>query len=160
MEQWRTAEDIAAEHDRLAATLNDWHPPYAHGVGLIPGDAATPSADHFHVVNVGRSSLPGVVMADVTGYRRGNASFTLRRVELERAIRQLAPAEAFTEHPHPNLWAWRDRYLPALTTDPHPRLVAVFLATEEASSGETAEVAAFRKAVEAHLGYCRQRPTA
>jgi len=154
MEQWRTAEDIAAEHDRLAATLNDWHPPYAHGVGLIPG-GAFPSADHFQVVNVGRNSLPGVVMADVTGYRRENASFALRQVELERAIRQLAPAEAFTEHPHPNLWTWRDLYLPALTTDPHARLVAVFLATEEVGRGEPAEVAAFREAVEAHIDGAR-----
>jgi len=86
-------------------------------------------------------------MADVTGYRRGTASITLRRDELERAIRQLAPAEAFTEHPHPNLWTWRDRYLPALTADRNARLVAVFLATEEVTSHEAAEVAAFREAV-------------
>lgn len=150
MEQWRTAQDIAAEHDRLAATLSDWHPPYAHGVGLIPGDAPTPSAEHFQVVNVGRISLPGVVMADVTGYRRGTTSLTLDRDELERAITQLAPAEAFAEHPHPNLWTWRDRYLPALTADPTARLVAVFLATEEVGGDETAEVTAFREAVQTH----------
>ena len=149
MQQWCTAEDIAAEHDRLASTLNDWHPPYAHGVGLIPGDAPGPAPHHFQVVNVGPNSLPGVVMAAVTGYRRGTASFTLDRDQLERAIKQLAPAEALTEHPHPNLWTWRDRYLPALTTDPNARLVAVFLATE-VDSDEPAEVAAFRAAVESN----------
>lgn len=144
--QWRTAEEIAAEHDRLAATLLDWHPPCAHGVGLIPGDAATPAAGHFHVVNVGPSSLPGVIMADVTGYRRGSASFPITRPDLERAILQLAPAEAFTEHPHPNLWTWRDRYLPALAADSKARLVAVFLGAD-GPSDDTAEVAAFREAL-------------
>ncbi|MCV7226964.1 hypothetical protein [Mycolicibacterium komossense] len=152
MQQWHTAEEIAAEHDRLAGTLHGWHPPYAHGVGFIPADAPGPLAEHFQVVNVvdaGQHSLPGVVMADVTGYRRGTASYTLGRGELERAIRQLAPAEALTDHPHPNLWTWRDRYLPALATDPNARLIAVFLATKEVSDDEAAEVAAFREAVEA-----------
>lgn len=150
MEQWRTAQEIAAAHDRLSATLQDWRPPYAHGVGLIPADAYTPSADHFPVVNVGPKSLPGVVMAEVTGYRRGTASFPLGRDELERAISGLAPAEAFTEHPHPNLWSWRDHYLPALTADPNTRLVAVFLATATACGDEVAEIAAFREAVQKH----------
>lgn len=147
VKQWRTADEIAAEHDRLAATLVDWHPPRAHGVGLIPGDAPTPAAGHFHVVNVGPSSLPGVVMADVTGYRCGSASFSMTQLDLERAILQLAPAEAFTEHPHPNLWTWRDRYLPAMAADSTARLVAVFLG-DDGPSGDTAEVAAFREAVE------------
>ncbi|MEE6167472.1 MULTISPECIES: hypothetical protein [unclassified Mycolicibacterium] len=147
MDQWCTAEDIAAEHDRLAATLADWHPPYAHGVGLVPGDARVASPEHFQVVNIGQKSLPGVIIADVTGYRRGTRSYALSRRELERAIKQLAPAEAFAGHPHPNLWTWRDRYLPALTRDGNARLVAVFLATEEATEDEAAEVAAFREAV-------------
>ena len=144
--QWRSAEEIAGEHDRLAATLVDWRPPYAHGVGLIPGDATTPTAGHFHVVNTGPSSLPGVIMAAVTGYRRGSTSFPITQPDLERAIRQLAPAEAFAEHPHPNLWAWRDRYLPTLAADSTARLVAVFLG-EDGPSDETAEVEAFREAV-------------
>lgn len=144
MEKWRTAEDIAAAHDRLAATLADWRPPYAHGVGLIPADARAPSADHFSVVNVGPESLPGVVMAEVTGYRSGTAAFPLDRDELECAIRRLAPAEACAEHPHPNLWTWRDRYLPALSADPNARLVAVFVATADPGTDEVAEIAAFR----------------
>lgn len=85
-------------------------------------------------------------MADVTGYRRGNASFPITQADLERAILQLAPAEAFTEHPHPNLWTWRDRYLPAMAADSRARLVAVFLG-DDGPSGDTAEVAAFREAV-------------
>lgn len=148
MEQWRTAQDIAAAHDRFAATLPGWHPPYAHGVGLIPPDAWTPCADHFPVVNVGPKSLPGVVLADVIGYRSGTQALSVGRDQLERAIRQLAPAEAFTEHPHPNLWTWRDHYLPALTADPKTELVAVFLATAEAAGEEAPAVAAFREAVQ------------
>lgn len=150
MEKWLTAQDIAAAHDRFAARLADWCPPYAHGVGLIPADARTPSADHFSVVNVGPGSLPGVVMAEVTGYRGGTAAYTLGRAELERAIDQLTPAEACTEHPHPNLWTWRDTYLPALSADPRARLVAVFVATAETGIDEGAEVTAFRHALEIH----------
>lgn len=150
MEAWPTAEDLAAAHDRLAATLPDWRPPYAHGVGFIPADAGMPSADHFPVVNVGPKSLPGVVMAEVTGYRGGTAAFALGRDELERAIRRLAPAEAYAEHPHPNLWTWRDHYLPALSADPNARLVAVFLATAEDGIDEAAEIAAFREALKLH----------
>jgi hypothetical protein len=150
MEKWRTAQDLTAAHDRLAATLPDWRAPYAHGVGLIPADAGTASADHFPVVNVGTKSLPGVVMAEVTGYRSGTVSLPLGRDQLERAIRLLTPAEACTEHPHPNLWTWRDHYLPALTADPKARLVAVFVATAEAGIDEVVEVAAFREALQIH----------
>lgn len=147
MERWSTAEEIAAEHDRLAATLNGWYAPHAHGVGLIPSDAAAPAAEHFQVVNVGPSSLPGVVMADVTGYRRGTASFAISRDDLARAVTKLAPAEAFSAHPHPNLWTWRDRYLPVVAADPKARLVAVFVATKHAVDDEAAEITAFRDAL-------------
>lgn len=149
MEQLRNAQEIAAARRRLVATFDGWEPPYAHGVALIPGGASGPAPAHFARVNREPETLHCAALAEVTGHRSGTAAYELTRSDLQCAIAILEPAEAFVEHQHPNLWTWRDRYLPALDGDPGARLVAVFLGSAEIGAGEAPEIQAFRAAVAA-----------
>ncbi len=52
--------------------------------------------------------LPAVVLAFVCGYVATTGDFRLDREEFVDAVERLAPAEAATHHPHPNLLSWRD----------------------------------------------------
>ena len=91
--------------------------------------------------------LIGLVAAAMLGYRRGSCVIDITRAQLEAIIEMLAPAEACTEVPHPNLWLWRDTFLPALDVDPDARLVAVFIETLDAPL-DGPEADAFRVALE------------
>jgi hypothetical protein len=144
MEQWRTVEELAAARERFAATILGWRAPVAHGVALIPV-GAQPSPEHFAHVNTENHQLPAVVAATVLGYTSGTRTIEVDRGALEAIIAKLAPAEACPV-PHPNLWTWRDRYLPALSDDPDARLVYVFVGDLEDPIGGP-EDAAFREAL-------------
>jgi hypothetical protein len=64
-----------------------------------------------------------VVLGTVCGHAAGSASYLLDVARLDRALDMLAPAEAETSQPHPNLWAWR-RLRANLSAD--DVLVAIF----------------------------------
>jgi hypothetical protein len=142
-EQWPTLDDLVAARERFAAAIPGWRWPAAHGVGLIPS-GAEPAPVHFPLTNTDHK-LPGVALATVLGHRSGTAVLDLDRAQLEAAIALLRPAEACPV-PHPNLWTWRDRYLPALDADPGARLVAVYLGDLDDPIGGP-EHAAFRAAL-------------
>ncbi|MGH3350966.1 MAG: inositol monophosphatase family protein [Nocardioides sp.] len=127
MEQWQTPAEIVAARGRFEKQIEGWVPPAAHGVGLVPSTAPAPSAEHFPVVNAYGHRLPAVVVATVVGHRGGTAAYRLTRQDLERAIELITPAEAYVEYDHPNLWTWRDTFLPAIDADPEAEVVAVFI---------------------------------
>lgn len=159
MARWVTADEITAAREAFELAIDGWVRPAAHGVGLVPSGASGPQPEHFPLVNSGEHPLPGVVVAHVVGYAHGTAAFPLSRTQLERAVAMLSPAEACDVYRHPNLWTWRDTYLPRLDTDPGARLVAVFLAPGDAPStveGTDPAVAAFRAAVAATRVGARQ----
>lgn len=131
METWGTLDEIIAARSRIAADLPGWTQPEGQGIGLIPSGSA-PLPEHFPVANTVQHVLPGLVAAAILGYRRGSCVIDITRAQLEAIIEMLAPAEACTEVPHPNLWLWRDTFLPALDVDPDARLVAVFIETLDA----------------------------
>lgn len=146
METWSTKEAIAQAGDRLEAAIPGWRSPLAHGVALIPAEAQSIAPEHFPRVNGAGHRLVALVLADVVGHANGTAAYTLTAAKLELAIERLSPAEAYTGNAHPNLWAWRDDYLPALRGEPAARAVAVFLGEDAAAVGEDPAVAAFREA--------------
>lgn len=92
-----------AARTRFEAAIPGWRPPAVYGVGRRVGDGV-----EFARINTEQHRLPAVILATVCGHRQGSASYRLAPDDLDRAIRMLAPAEADTSHPHPNLWAWRD----------------------------------------------------
>ncbi|ACZ29774.1 hypothetical protein Xcel_0735 [Xylanimonas cellulosilytica DSM 15894] len=123
----------------MAAAIDGWEAPYAHGVGLVPSAAATAAPEHFPLVNTADHRLPGLVIAGVVGHARGTAAYPMTPEDLELAVERLTPAEAFTGGiGHPNLWTWRDVYLRALREDPGARLVAVFLASPDGAADDPA----------------------
>ena len=147
MEQWPTTDDLAAARERFAASIPGWRAPIAHGMGFIPTGAKV-APGHFPVTNTDDHRLPGVAAATVIGYVSGTRVIELDRAALERVIEVLRPAEACPV-PHPNLWTWRDVYLPALDADPTARLVYVYVGDlDDPIAGP--EDAAFRQALAAH----------
>lgn len=144
MEQWSTNEELAAARDRFAVAIPGWKQPVAHGVGLIPS-GADPSPEHFPIPNAGEHMLVAVAAATALGYSSGTRVIEVDRADLERAIELLSPAEA-AQMPHPNLWLWRDTYLPALDADPEARVVAVFIGDLDDPISGPAD-AAFREAL-------------
>jgi hypothetical protein len=117
-ERWATPEEIVAARARFEAAIPGWQPPAAFGVGRRAGDGV-----EFARINVGQHRLPAVIMATVCGHRQGSASYVLTPGDLDRAIELLAPAEADTSQPHPNLWAWRELRARITDTD---EVIAVF----------------------------------
>ena len=117
-ERWSTPEEITAARLRLAAAIPGYQEPTAYGVGRLVGDEV-----EFFRVNTSVHRLPAVVLATVCGHHRGCASYVVSRDAFDRAIGLLAPAEADTSQPHPNLWAWRHART-ALGAD--ERVVVVF----------------------------------
>ena len=145
MANWVTADEITAARDAFELAIDGWERPVAHGVGLVPSDAPGPLPEHFPLVNAEGHLLPGVVVAHVVGHASGTAAYRLTRAQLERAVAMLQPAEACEVYQHPNLWTWRDTYLPALDADPGATLVAVFLGDEPEHAQDEA-IDAFRAA--------------
>ena len=150
MALWVTADEITAARDAFELAIDGWQRPAAHGVGLVPSDAHAPQPEHFPLTNSGEHMLPGVVVAHVVGHAHGTAAYRLTRAQLERAVAMLTPAEACDVYQHPNLWTWRDTYLPRLDADPDATLVAVFLDDQDASTAAAdPAVEAFRVALAA-----------
>lgn len=135
--------DVVEAAARFRDAMPDWQPPVAHGVGVVSGDEVV-----FPVVNVGAHGLPALVVANVCGYRSGNATHPLTCDQLRLAIELLSPAEACMDYEHPNLRAWR-----VLHAD-GAEAVAVFLAT---ANGDTAADAPQRRL--ADLAKVRALPT-
>jgi hypothetical protein len=143
MEQWNTMDDLQAASERMLATIPGWRWPFLDGVGLIPS-GAVPGPEHFPLTNTGERKLPAIALATIVGYSSGTRVIELDRAQLERAIAVLVPAEA-CPIPHPNLWTWRDTFLPALDADPTARIVAVYV-EDLADPILGPEDAAFRRA--------------
>lgn len=151
MAHWVTADEITAARDAFELAVEGWQRPVAHGVGLVPSGAAGPRPEHFPLVNSEDHRLPGVVVAHVVGHTSGTAAYRLTRSQLERAVAMLTPAEVCEVYQHPNLWTWRDTYLPRLDVDPGATLVAVFLGEEPELAPDPA-IDAFRAARSARAG--------
>lgn len=124
---WSTTEGLAAIRDHLAARLEDWRDPVAHGVGLSPA-SSSPEWEFAHVNSPGgRHGLAAVVLATVLGHDGSTASVPVSRSELAAAVESLSPAQACTDVEHPNLAAWRT-VLADLEGNPAREAVAVFVA--------------------------------
>lgn len=124
---WSTPAGLAAISQHLAARIEGWRPPAAHAVALSP---ATSSPEWvFAHVNApgGAHALSAVVLATILGHDGRTATLPLGRADLEAAVDSLAPAEACTAVPHPNLAAWRE-VLHELDGNPAREAVAVFVA--------------------------------
>ena len=121
---WSTPEGLAAIKDHLAAQIEGWCPPIAYAVGL--SSASSSGEWEFPHVNRpgGRHGLPAVVLATVLGHDGTTGTLPLTTGALEAAIRGLAPAEACTSMPHPNLAAWRE-VLAEATSNPAVRVAFV-----------------------------------
>ncbi|MEV4415853.1 hypothetical protein [Catellatospora sp. NPDC049609] len=101
-EQWRTIAELDAARDRFEAAIPGWERPAAFGVArLVNGEP------EFARIAVGDGLLPAVVLGTIVGRSGGSGSYPLSPADLDRAITTLTPAEACTDIPHPNLWAWR-----------------------------------------------------
>jgi hypothetical protein len=103
-ERWTTDVDLVAARDRFAAQVAGYVPPVAYALarrdegGLVFG----------HVNQVGAArGLPAVALAVVCGYSNRSGTFLLDAGQVEEVLRRLAPAEAATHVPHPNIWSWR-----------------------------------------------------
>jgi hypothetical protein len=104
-ERWATDEDLLAARRRFAATIPGYVQPVAYGLARLDDGALT----FGHVNDVGgRHLLPAVVLASVCGYVATTTTFDLTAQQVTEAVSLLAPAEAATHWPHPNLWSWRE----------------------------------------------------
>jgi hypothetical protein len=111
-ERWVTPEEIAAARERFEAAIPGYQPPATFGVGRRVGDGV-----EFARISTPPHRLPAAILATVCGYRQGSGSYRLTPADLDRAIGLLAPAEADTSQPHPNLWAWRELRARLVDTD-------------------------------------------
>jgi hypothetical protein len=124
---WSTPQGLAAIRDHLAARIAGWRQPVAYAVAISPA-SSSPEWEFAHVNAPGdRHGLPAVVLASVLRHDGSTASIPLSRGALAASIESLAPAEACTELPHPNLAAWRE-VLAELEGNPAREAVAVFVA--------------------------------
>ena len=99
---WETPESVGAVRDRLVARIDGWTLPASYGLARERDGRID-----FARANFGDHPLPAVVLATVLGHEGGTAVYRMDAPLLAQAIRLLAPAEACTAFPHPNLWAWR-----------------------------------------------------
>jgi hypothetical protein len=104
-EAWETDDDLRAARERIAAQIPGLAMPVAYSVACKDGSKLT----FGHVNRPGAvRPLPAVVLASVCGYVTNTGVFGLNHERFAEAIQRLAPAEAATHMPHPNLWSWRD----------------------------------------------------
>jgi hypothetical protein len=104
IEAWSTREQVAAAREEFEAALGPaWRRPAAWGVLHDGGDGRI-MVDR---ANLDEHVLPAVVLAGILGYTSGSCSIRFTAADLDRAIEQLSPAEAWTEVVHYNLNAWR-----------------------------------------------------
>jgi hypothetical protein len=104
-EIWATDDDLRAARERIAAEIPGLAMPAAYGVARKDGSKLT--FGHVNTFGAVRP-LPAVVLASVCGYVATTGVFRLDHERFAQAIQRLAPAEAATHMPHPNLWSWRD----------------------------------------------------
>ena len=121
-EAWVTDDDLRAAGDRFAAQIPGFVMPAAYTTARKDG----PTLTFGHINGFGAvRPLPAVVLASVCGYVAATAVFDLDRARFAAAIDRLAPAEAATHVPHPNLWSWRDLLNKA---SPDSLFLAIFVA--------------------------------
>ncbi|TWG22801.1 hypothetical protein FHX75_121337 [Micromonospora palomenae] len=111
-QRWATLAEIGAARDRFERELR-WRRPVLHGIGFPSVDLAYPRSPEdicFLRVNGAGNVLPAAVLATVVGWHGGTGSVRVTQEQLGRAIELLAPAEACTDVPHPNLAVWREVY--------------------------------------------------
>ena len=102
-EAWATDDDLLRARERFAADIPGWIQPVLHGI-------VTTSAAGEKRVEVASGldhRLPAVVLATVLGHSTSTATYEVSREQLAAAVQLIAPAEAATHLPHPNMWAWR-----------------------------------------------------
>ena len=129
-QQWSTPELIANARDTIEQSLDGFTRPAAFGVGVATvGPSGATLDTYFPHTHAGDHNLPGAVLAASVGYRAGTTTITMDTATLDEAITMLAPAEACTTMPHPNIRSWRA--VRALVDAARPggtrRIVAVIL---------------------------------
>ncbi|GAA0910261.1 hypothetical protein GCM10009557_84730 [Virgisporangium ochraceum] len=104
-ETWVTDDDLRAAQQRFAARIPGFVLPAAYTVARSdPSGLTFGHANAFGAVR----PLPATVLAAVAGYVATTGVFRLGRDRMATVVERLAPAEAATHKPHPNLWSWRD----------------------------------------------------
>ncbi|MEQ7009465.1 hypothetical protein ABN028_25150 [Actinopolymorpha sp. B17G11] len=104
-EAWVTDGELLAAQERFAAQIPGFVMPVAYGVARA--DASVLSFGHVNAPGAVRP-LPAVVLASVCGYVATTGVYRLDHAQFAKVVERLAPAEAATHMPHPNLWSWRD----------------------------------------------------
>jgi hypothetical protein len=104
-EAWSTDVELVAARDRFAASIDGYVPPVAYALARRDGDGLV----FGHVNRVGEArGLPAAALATVCGYSRRSGTYEVSAEDLAAVVGLLAPAEAATHIPHPNIWSWRD----------------------------------------------------
>lgn len=125
IEAWVTDDDLTVATDRFASTIPGYALPVAQGVARLDQGALT----FGHVNKIGAiRALPAAILAGVCGYANKTGTFRMSYADFAEAVRRLAPAEAATHMPHPNLWSWRE-LLAAGTSD--SEFLAFFVASAD-----------------------------
>lgn len=134
-EQWITVDEVIAAKERLRAAMPGYEQPVSYSVAWRSGGGWV----FAHINEVGGThELPAVVLATVTGHRRGNVTIAMTEADFADAIELLRPAEACSAFDHPNLWSWR----PLLRDAPaNAEFVAVFIEDLDAPAASDAELA-------------------
>lgn len=122
IETWATDDQLAQAAARFTQRIPGFVLPVAASVARFDDDNIT----FGHVNKIGTvRPLAIVALASVCGYVDHSVAAPISGAQLAEVIDLLAPAEAATHLPHPNLWSWR-----ALLAEASPRssFVAYFLA--------------------------------
>lgn len=128
--------DLMAARDRFAAQV----PGYAHPAAYALARRDEGGLVFGHVNEVGEArGLPAAALAVACGYSNRSGSFILTAQQVKDVLRRLAPAEAATHVPHPNIRSWRTLLQEA---QPDHEFVAFYLAHQD-DQPETAAEAEF-----------------
>jgi hypothetical protein len=104
LEAWVTDGDLRSAWERFAAQVPGFVMPMAYCVARR--DASGLTFGHVNAFGAVRP-LPAVVLASVCGYVATTGAYPMDRERFAHVVERLAPAEAATHIPHPNLWSWR-----------------------------------------------------
>ena len=124
-----------AARDAFAARIPGYRTPIAYA--LARQDNGRLVFGHINRVGEVRG-LPAAALALECGYSSHTGSFVMTREQVLRVLTRIAPAEAATHIPHPNIWTWRELLADA---DEGSRFLAFFLAdaADPACSDEEAQ---------------------
>ncbi|MDP2286968.1 MAG: hypothetical protein Q8M73_00165 [Actinomycetota bacterium] len=148
-EAWTTDEALAEARTAIAAKIPGYRTPAAYALARMDGS----ELEFGHINRIGEvRGLPAAALALECGYSDETGVYRMTCNQVAAVLECLAPAEAATHVPHPNIWTWSELLLQA---QPDSSFLAFFLADAEdiAATHDEAQFQAFVRAIDRATTY-------